>query len=201
MGVSLRGGFTRRRVVLAVLSLLAVPGLLLLVRDLVVTSPEDVAERMRSLVPLARVEAARRDLAPELVLAVIAVESKGDPEARSSKGALGLMQLLLPTAREQAALLGDPEPDEDDLLDPETNVRLGAAYLARQVERFGGSERLGLAAYHAGPGRVNEWIRSWPGRSPEEVLDRAAFPATRSYVDSVLEYRERFRSPPDDTRR
>lgn len=198
MGVPLRGEPSRRRIGIAVLSLLALPGLLLLLRDLLFTGPEDVAERMRSVAPLARAEAERRGLPPELVLAVIAVESKGDPEARSSKDALGLMQLLLPTAREQAALLGDPEPDDDDLLDPETNVRLGTAYLARQLERFGGSEILALAAYHAGPTRVNEWVRAWPGRSPEEILERAAFPATRSYVDSVMEYRKRFSNPTND---
>ena len=185
------------RILRIVLVVLALPGLALLAHDILRSSPESVAERVHAFEPRALAAAEESGVPAELVLAVIAAESKGEPGARSGKGAVGLMQLLVPTAREEAARLGLPEPDERALTDPALNIRLGSAYLARQLERFG-DEGLALAAYHAGPHRVSEWIRAWPGRPPEEVLARAAFSSTRAYVANVMEYRERFRHSDDE---
>jgi hypothetical protein len=80
----------------------------------------------------------------DLIHAVIAVESGYEPSARSPKGAMGLMQLMPATA----AQLGVVDP-----LDPEENIRAGALYLRRLWDRFG-DLNLALAAYNAGPARV-----------------------------------------------
>jgi len=110
-------------------------------------------------------------LAPELVKAVVLVESGMNPTARSPKGAQGLMQLMPATARE----LGVQAPYE-----PEENVRGGARYLRRMLDLFDGDRELALAAYNAGPGNV----RKHGGIPP--------FAETQYYVDKVLRYYQYF---------
>jgi Rod binding domain-containing protein len=108
---------------------------------------------------------------PSLLFAVLMTESGGDPLARSPRGAEGLMQLMPATAAE----VGVEDPRH-----PGQNILGGARYLARQLDRFGGDQRLALAAYNAGPAAVEAAGRQVP-----------PFAETRSYVDEVLELRAR----------
>ena len=85
--------------------------------------------------------AVARDLEPRLVQAVVQVESGYNRNARSNKGAIGLMQLMPGTASDLS--VSDP-------WDPEQNLRGGTSYLRKMIDRFGGLE-LALAAYNAGP--------------------------------------------------
>lgn len=113
----------------------------------------------------AAIIAERADLDPLLVRAVIMVESGKDPAAVSSKGAVGLMQLMPETARD----LGVDDPQE-----PRQNIKGGVWYLAKMLKRFDGRPDLALAAYNAGPGNV------------EKYGDIPPFPETRNFVKKVL---------------
>jgi hypothetical protein len=118
-------------------------------------------------------EATRTALDPRLVLAVIHVESSFDPLAVSHAGAVGLMQLLVPTMRQEVARSRLPSADP---LDPAANVRAGVRYLRRLLDAFGDLE-LALLAYNAGPNRVSRFLREDGG-----VPDRL-----RSYPRKVLQ--------------
>ncbi len=120
------------------------------------------------------------DLDPALVAAVIYRESKFDAGARSSSGAIGLMQLLPDTAKGIAVHTGGTRFRVADLYDPEINVRYGAFYLRRLLTKYEDT-RLALAAYNAGQANVDGWIAE--GKEIE-------FPETREYVDAVLDTRE-----------
>jgi soluble lytic murein transglycosylase-like protein len=109
-------------------------------------------------------EAARAAIDPLLVVAVIHVESKFDVRAVSGAGALGLMQLLRPTLREEAARSGLPSADP---FDPVANVRAGVRYLVRMVDAFDDVE-LALMAYNAGPARIRRHLRE--GGVPQRLL-------------------------------
>lgn len=117
---------------------------------------------------------AREFALPESLLrAVVQVESNGNPRAVSPKGALGLMQLMPGTARE----VGVQDP-----MDPEQNLRGGAAYLSRQIDRFGDLPRA-LAAYNAGPGAVEKHGGVPPYRETRNYIERV-LGLVRSFEDA-----------------
>jgi soluble lytic murein transglycosylase len=119
------------------------------------------------------------DLEPALLAAVIYHESKFDADARSSSGAIGLMQLLPATARGIALNTGGNGFRVEDLYDPEINVRYGSFYLRRLMRKYD-DRRLALAAYNAGQANVDQWVVAGGG---------IRFPETREYVENVLEAR------------
>jgi soluble lytic murein transglycosylase-like protein len=103
-------------------------------------------------------EARRANLDPQLILAVIQVESSGDRLAVSSVGAMGLMQLRPATAQAVASRLGIRWTGPEMLFDPVYNIRLGVTYLDSLVDRFGDID-IALAAYNLGPTRVARQLR------------------------------------------
>jgi len=105
------------------------------------------------------VEARRYRFDPELVLAVIHVESRFDTYAVSPKDALGLMQLLPSTGEALAPIVGVEWHGPQTLFDPVANVRLGVAYLRQLTDRYG-SVRTALVAYNWGPGRIDQFVRA-----------------------------------------
>ncbi len=111
--------------------------------------------------PLIRQHAAREGVRPDLVRAVIQTESAFNPSARSSKGALGLMQLMPTTASELGVL---------DPFDPEQNIRGGVTYLRRLLDRYQNNEELALAAYNAGPRAVDRYGSVPPYRETKNYV-------------------------------
>ena len=123
-------------------------------------------------------EARRRGVDPLLVEAVLQNESSFNPTARSKAGALGLMQLMPDTAKMMGV---------GDALDPVQNIAGGAAYLAKQLDRFQGNIEMALAAYNAGP----EAVEKFGGVPP--------YPETMEYVRRTLaDYRALQGLPPAD---
>ncbi len=119
-------------------------------------------------------------------------ESQFDRQALSHAGARGLMQLMPGTAREQAGMLGLSYNLGQLFDDPAYNIMLGSAYFQRMLSYYGGSYPLAVAAYNAGPGNVNRWLRSNgdPRTGSIDILDWIeAIPLseTRGYVQRVLE--------------
>jgi hypothetical protein len=126
------------------------------------------------------------------------VESGGDPKARSQKGAKGLRQIMPNTAREVAGKLGlneiagmtDAEL-EVALENPELNRQLGDFYLNELLQNYDGDQVLATAAYNAGPGNVNNWLKTVgdprTGKiSHQEFIDNIPFGETKRYVGKIL---------------
>lgn len=122
-----------------------------------------------------------------LVLSVIKAESSFLPFSSSNKGAIGLMQLMPDTAKEISVKIGEKYPDID-LKDPETNIRYGSMYLASLSKKYDGNTVLTLAAYNAGSGRVDEWLKTTDLAYNNYSIKDIPFPETRTYVEKVLKY-------------
>ncbi len=127
---------------------------------------------------------------PCLVAAVIDTESGWDDDARSHRGAVGLMQVMPETAQDMVALgLVDGDAyDVDDLSDPAVNIEVGTAYLAYLIDYFSGSTDRAIAAYNAGLSNVNDWTLE------DTVLHNAiTFPETQAYLARVTSAWSRYR--------
>lgn len=131
--------------------------------------------------------AARHDLPPHLVYAMIRQESLFDKNAISRAGALGLMQLMPSTGRFVAEQLDLPDIEESLLLDPEINVTFGVWYAATLLEGADGDPLRMLAAYNAGPGNANRWFGDADGNNIIPVVDGIDFKETRNYVQRIVE--------------
>ncbi|MEM6583915.1 MAG: transglycosylase SLT domain-containing protein [Pseudomonadota bacterium] len=134
------------------------------------------------------------------LMAIARRESAFHIQARSPVGARGLMQLMPATGREVASRLGAPSSTAR-LYDVEHNVQLGSAYYRQLLDRFGGNRVYALAAYNAGPHRVDRW-RSKPGEgvAVDVWIDTIPFKETREYVQAVLAYNVVFQYLMGDTR-
>lgn len=132
------------------------------------------------------------DFDASVALGIMRQESSFDLGAVSSSGARGLMQLMPFTARDVAKKLGIPTSLPALTLDTGHNMRLGTTYLAEMLARFGGSLPLAVAAYNAGPSRVDRWLadNGDPRTGDPAMLDwieRIPYNETRNYVQRVLE--------------
>jgi soluble lytic murein transglycosylase len=134
------------------------------------------------------------DIDPALLAAVIYSESRFRPHVRSSRGAIGLMQLLPSTAQGIATRTGGTAFVASDLDDPEINVRYGAWYLRHLREHYAGrpdAMRLALAAYNAGMANVDAWVAATPPGRPLQIPP--AFAETRRYLDGIEHARTVYR--------
>jgi soluble lytic murein transglycosylase len=151
-----------------------------------VLAPPDFVQRQRYPLRYPAIvtgHARNYHLEPALLAAVIYAESKFHADAKSSSGAIGLMQLLPATAQGIALHTGGSKFETADLYDPEINVRYGAWYLRHLLDKYD-DERRALAAYNAGQDNVDRWVASG---------SRIRFRETRAYVDRVEELKRIYR--------
>ncbi|NPV81658.1 MAG: lytic transglycosylase domain-containing protein [Firmicutes bacterium] len=123
---------------------------------------------------------------PFLISAIINVESRFYPLARSPRGARGLMQIMPETGLWVAQILEFEKFSPDTLYDPLVNIRIGSWYLSSLQREFNGELTVALAAYNAGHGIVREWLDKGIWDGTEEKLDNIPYQETRKYVRRVL---------------
>lgn len=139
-------------------------------------------------------QAKQNKLDPILILSLIRQESSFNAKAVSASGALGLMQMIPPTAKEvaQALKIKDLELPYSMYI-PEINIRMGSYYISKMIRDFQNNIPLGLAAYNAGPTKVKRWMVS-SGLKPQSTsspeyeiwIDMLPWAETRFYVKAIL---------------
>lgn len=144
----------------------------------------------RAFAPAVAAAAKESDVPEELVWSIMRAESHYRPEAYSSVGAIGLMQMMPFTGKKVSELLGlsgaTREFDPRSLMRPEFNIRLGARYLRRLSDAFQGSIPLVAAGYNAGPHRVQSWLASFGLLEMDEFIEHIPFVETRNYTKRVV---------------
>lgn len=123
-----------------------------------------------------------RDQDPFLLISLMRQESSFNPNTKSPVGAAGLMQLMPRTASDlRRRAISDKE-----LLDPATNIQLGARYFAALVKEYKNDHMKALASYNAGSGNVRKWMKRYPVENPLLFVDLIPFDETREYVAGIL---------------
>jgi soluble lytic murein transglycosylase len=130
---------------------------------------------------------------PYLVFAVIKAESGFDPNARSNKAAMGLMQITEQTGTWGAHTLKMGRFKTDDLYNPEINIRLGCWYLKQLMKEFNNNTDLVITAYNGGSGNVKEWLNDKELSHSGEYLDKIPFKETERFLDRVKNYHSMYR--------
>ncbi len=141
-----------------------------------------------------KAESAKNNLDPYLVASLIRQESEFNPSAISYANAYGLMQMLPQVGREMARQEGMRDFKTYQLLDPQTNIRLGTRYLRQMLDKFGGVQEYALAAYNAGDNRVVDWRTAGPYSGMDEFVESIPFTQTRGYVESILRNEETYKA-------
>jgi soluble lytic murein transglycosylase len=143
---------------------------------------------LRYLAPYGNVlrkQAQTSNLDESFVLGMVRQESRFLADAKSSAGAVGLMQLMPTTARLVAKKIGIKNFRTSHLERPEVNAALGASYLRQVLDGFGGSAVLAAAAYNAGPNRASRWRDAKPIEGAI-YIETIPFSETRQYVKKVM---------------
>lgn len=144
----------------------------------------DVSPNYKAVKHLLREASVAQGIDYELLQALIATESGFDAQAVSPKGAVGLMQLIPPTAERYGVKAERNSPIQKKLTDPRTNIRAGSSYLRDLMNMFPGQLELALAAYNAGEGAVQRAGNRIPN-----------YPETRNYVKTVMELYNHLKPP------
>ncbi len=135
--------------------------------------------------------ATAQSIPPELLYAIMRQESAYDPEAVSYADAIGLIQLIPPTA-ERVARSAGIELHREMLFDPQVNVQLGSRYLGTLLRGLGGAYPLAIAGYNAGGHRVQEWLAESGEMELDLFVERIPYDQTRNYVRRVTTHLARY---------
>ena len=149
----------------------------------------DISPNYKAVKHLLREASVTHGIDYELLQALIATESGFDAQAVSPKGAVGLMQLIPPTAARYGVKADKNTPIEKKLTDPRTNIRAGSSYLRDLITMFPGQLELAVAAYNAGEGAVQRAGNKIPN-----------YPETKNYVKNVMQLYNQLRPSQAATR-
>lgn len=176
----------RRRMALWFALALALAVVLLAALPFLLRAPDTVRQAVYPLryEEIIREQSRRYGMEPAFVAGVVYAESRFQPDVESHQGAYGLMQILPDTA----AFISERSGIQGNYRDPETNLRMGIWYLNYLDGRYLGDERLMLAAYNSGEGRVDAWI----SEEGFDVGEDIPFRETHEYVNNVLEARDTY---------
>ena len=130
---------------------------------------------------------------PELVFAVIKVESKFNEKAQSHSGALGLMQIMPETFSWLQSHIADKALDEEKLKDPRINIEYGTYFLSYIQKKYK-DEKVQLCAYNAGIGTVEKWLKNKEYSDDGKVLKKIPFKETENYVAEVSKAKKKYRN-------
>ena len=144
----------------------------------------DVSPNYKAVKHLLRDASLAQDIDYELLQALIATESGFNTHAVSPKGAVGLMQLMPPTAQRYGVRADKNNAIEKKLTDPKTNIRAGSRYLRDLIDMFPGQLELAVAAYNAGEGAVQRAGNKIPN-----------YPETKNYVKTVMQLYAHLKPP------
>lgn len=132
---------------------------------------------------------AEYDVDSNLVYAIIKQESNFEPDVNSSKGAVGLMQLMEKTASEVAEKI---DCNNVDLCNPETNIKLGIKHLSDLLHKYDDNEKMAIIAYNAGMGNVDNWIGKGIINEEGTNLENVPYKETNMYLRKVLKNYEMY---------
>lgn len=131
------------------------------------------------------------EIDPMLTFAIIKTESNFNKEITSKSGAVGLMQIMNNTAKEQAENL-NIEYKEDLLYNPEVNIRLGVNYFKKLLDSYNQNYILAFASYNAGLGNVQKWIKDEIIKSDGSDIENIPFKETNMYVRKIIKNYEMY---------
>lgn len=137
---------------------------------------------------LIQTQANQQQLDPSLIFGLIRQESAFDQFAGSPAGAMGLMQLMPQTAKGIAKDFKERWRNDFNLLTPELNIKYGSNYFKKMLKRYDGHYALAIAAYNAGPHRVEQWLPKNQSLPADIWIETIPYKETRNYVSSVLMY-------------
>ena len=126
----------------------------------------------------------QRQLNPLLVTSLIRQESRFEREIESSAGAMGLMQVIPPTAKTVARNIG---LSSYSMTNPEDNVNIGTYYLDFTHKKYDNNSMLAIASYNAGPNAVAKWVSRYGLQDADEFVEKIPYRETKGYVESVFE--------------
>ena len=127
--------------------------------------------------------ARQNQINPLLVISVMRKESTFDPEIDSVVGAVGLMQIVPPTASWVAENI---QLSDYSLTNPEDNIKIGSWYLKHNHQRYEDDSLLAVASYNAGTSNVNDWLNRYDLEDRDRFVEQIPFPETKDYVEGVF---------------
>lgn len=130
--------------------------------------------------------AEENDIDPYLIFSIIKAESNFERNIESSSGAIGLMQLMEATAIEMANEIGEDVVVKEALYNPEINIKIGTNYYSYLIKRYNENKELALAAYNAGMGNVDKWIKEGTIKEDGSDLENIPYKETNNYVRKIV---------------